>query len=139
MRFRDRLFILLGIFLIVSGSTLFAEEKQDAAKQEAVLKKPSPVTPSQNVEKIQKQLEDVVRVNQLLQEDYLKRMEKMRQVSEQARIHQKILDGIRNQTPEEASIVQKAIRQEKIRLIAEQARKNQELLNSLRSERGNAG
>ena len=129
----DRKWIIITVaFLLLIQSLAFSEEKpRDAAASVNKVPKPRPV-PQQNIDKVQKQLGDMLAANQRLQEDYMKRIEKMKAISEQARIHQSILDKIKNQNPSD-SAVQQAVQQEKIRLIAEQARKNQELLKALRS------
>ena len=129
----DRKWMMIAIaFLLLTQSLAFSEEQpRDVAASVNQVPKPRPV-PQQNIDKVQKQLGDMLAANQRLQEDYTKRVEKMKAISDQARIHQRILDKIKNQTPSD-SAVQQAVQQEKIRLIAEQARKNQELLKALRS------
>jgi len=114
-----------------------AEEVTEGSSQvdqtTTTLRSPIPKKTAQNVDLVQKQLDDVIRANQNLQEDYSKRMEKIQAISTQARIHQKILNNIKGKAPSPSSVVQQAVQQEKIRLIADQARKNHELLKTLRS------
>ena len=118
--------------LLMSASAYCDEKKPAPVAKMTVVSKPS-LASHQNIDKVQQQLSEVIAANQKLQDDYMKRIEKMREISNQAKIHQRILDKIKRQTPSESSAVQQAIQQEKIRLIAEQARKNQELLKTLRS------
>ncbi|MBI4970975.1 MAG: hypothetical protein HZC17_03950 [Candidatus Omnitrophica bacterium] len=119
--------------LFLMTSYAFCDEKIPAPEAKInKVPKTSLATP-QNIDNVNKQLTEVIAANQKLQEDYMRRIEKMREISNQAKIHQRILEKIKKQTPSESSAVQQAIQQEKIRLIAEQARKNQELLKTLRS------
>ena len=139
---------MLLCLLLTNGNSVFAEEAKvadavDTVKEKTIrnaaqesMPQVNPVKAKtfgtrQNIDKVQKQLNEVIANNQKLQEEYLKRMEKIRAVSTQAKIHQKILDKIRTQTPQNNTAVQKAVQQEKVRLIAEQARKNQEVIKSL--------
>lgn len=152
------LIVSFGFFLLASGSAICAEDKEQndqAAEVQKVLNdadantaqnispvaKASSAPPlkanfkksNQNVDQVQNQLKDVIKTNQGIQEDYMKRMEKIQAISMQAKIHQKILENIKNQSPSRPTTVQQAVQQEKIRLIADQARKNHELLKTLRS------
>ena len=125
--------VLSSLFLMTPAA--FCEDgKSDPAASTGKTAKPLVSSP-QNIDKVQQQLKDVLAANQRLQEDYMTRIEKMKAISDQARIHQQILDKIKQQTPSGTSAVQQAVQQEKIRLIAEQARKNQELLKALRSNK----
>lgn len=154
MRLSKMLTLSICCSVLIAGSSVWAQEKaQDAQnaqnatsgkiKDANVLPKKSmvkiapvqakPKNPAQNIDQLEKQLNEVIKANQRLQEDYLRRMEKIRAISDQAKIHRKILEQIKAQTPQQGSAVQQAIQQEKIRLIAEQARKNEELLKTLRA------
>ncbi len=95
------------------------------------------ISENEDLAKIQNQLNNVLLANQRLQEDYLRRMQKIRAISTQAKIHQQILDQIRSQDTPETSAIEDVIRQEKVKLIADQARRNQEILQSLRTSRQN--
>ena len=124
----------LSSLLLMSSSALCEDQKSDPMVSISKVQRPLMTSP-QNIDKVQQQLSEVLAANQRLQEDYMRRIEKMKAISDQARIHQQILDKIKKQIPSESSAVQQAIQQEKIRLIAEQARKNQELLKALRSNK----
>lgn len=126
--------ILISLFLMMPSAFCDDSQPEAAAVSASKTSKPLISTP-QNIDKVQQQLKDVLASNQKLQDDYMKRIEKMKAISDQARIHQQILEKIKNQSSTGTSAVQQAIQQEKIRLIAEQAKKNQELLKALRSNK----
>ena len=125
--------MLSFLFLLVSSA--FCDDQQSEAPVSVGKSSKPLISTPQNIDKVQQQLKDVLASNQKLQEDYMKRIDKMKAISDQARIHQQILDKIKKQTPTGTSAVQQAVQQEKIRLIAEQARKNQELLKALRASK----
>lgn len=122
---RLKLFLWITAALLVTVGPAFSVDEKQMGKV--------PET-GKEMDRIQKQLDDVILANQRLQEEYLRRMEKIRALSGQAKIHRDLLEKIRLQSGSEASPIRQAVRQEKIRLIAEQTRKNQELLKTLRRE-----
>src|SRR3989338_3688159 len=98
--------VMMITCLFLMSSAAFCEEKASSPDVKiSKAPKPSLSTP-QNIDKVKQELNDVIAANQKLQDDYLKRIEKMRDISNQSKIHQRILDKIKRQTPSESSAVQ---------------------------------
>ncbi|GEM_PF-3353467 len=142
--------IIIVIFTLSPVSAQQAQESQPQTKPTITEKEPITVkggtvkiskapktqqNPAQEIDRVQEELQQVLMANQRLQQDYVRRMEKIQQITAQAKIHQKILNQIKTNTSQQSSAVQQAVQQEKIRLIAEQARKNQEMLKALRQSK----
>lgn len=87
--------------------------------------------------KIKSQIQDIIKINESLKSNYSEQAAEIQKISEQARIHQRILKDL-----ETAKAQQKAARagsenfmnDEKIRLIQKETEKNQKFLDTLQSQ-----
>jgi len=143
-----RSIVVLPLFLVLLSSTSFSEEVQSVSPSSQAELSASGAGPISQIDiqsvssaveltKLQKQLENVIQANQRLQEDYVRRMRKIKAISTQAKIHQRILDKIRVQQPINSPGIESSMRQQKLNLISQQAQRNQELLQSLRESKQN--
>jgi hypothetical protein len=92
------------------------------------------------VEKIQNQIQEILRVNEGLRVQYKDQAADIQKIMDQARIHREILKGLDDnrplgQKPVELLDAKEILRQEKIRLIREQTTKNQAMLEDLKKKR----
>lgn len=99
---------------------------------------PVPVVVSRDVEitRIKTQIQDIIKINEGLKANYADQAAEIQKISEQARIHQRILKDL-----ETAKVQQKAVQttpqnfldNEKIKLIQKETEKNQKYLETLKT------
>ncbi len=92
-----------------------------------------------DVKKIQDQIQNMIKVNEALKVRYANQAAKIQRISEQARIHERILKQLAavdsRKSARGAMDAQEILKQEKIRLITEQTKRNQEILDNLQREK----
>jgi hypothetical protein len=133
---------------IAQGSSVRSEKAADAgqvvSKTVTASKLPVVARPSAKtdpaVEKIQSQIQEILRVNEGLRVQYKDQAADIQKIMDQARIHREILKGLDEnrplgQKPMELLDAKEILRQEKIRLIREQTAKNQAVLDDLKKKR----
>lgn len=86
-----------------------------------------------SVVETQRQLEDIIRTHQILQMEQQTQLREIQRITEQARIHQKILNELKTagQAGGGGTTVEEAIRVQKVALIQEETRKNRLRLRRL--------
>lgn len=92
--------------------------------------------PRVNVEEVNRQLQDIIKLNDALKVNQVATAAEIQQIQEQAKIHQRLLQKL--ESGEEAvnrSEVNEVLRQEKIRIIREQTSRNSEIVKTLERQR----
>src|SRR5205085_2157544 len=93
-----------------------------------------PVTVQPNVADVQSQIQSIIELNKRTRPAYSSQAAQIQKISEQALIHQKILETLQSRKTVPASNpadIDEVIRLEKIRLIQEQTLRNREAVQSL--------
>ncbi len=99
---------------------------------------PPPVTPTgidNSILKIQQQIKEIIKLNDTLKLRYADRAAEIQRISEQARIHQHILEQLQKIPKSRPTVsavdTDEILRQEKIRLIRDETKKNHQLIQNL--------
>ena len=90
-----------------------------------------------DIAKIQKQIQEIIKINDSLKSNYAGQAEEIQKISEQARIHQKILkdlEAARNRQVGAKANPQKFMDLEKVKLIEKETNKNNQFLNNLKNQ-----
>ena len=103
------------------------------------LQQPIPVALSQDPEiiRIRKQIQDIIKINEGLKATYASQAAEIQKVSEQAKIHQRILQDLeaaRAQQQMASPSSEAYLNQEKIRLIQKETEKNRKFLDTLKNQ-----
>jgi len=94
--------------------------------------KPVPAVP--DIQALQKQIQEIIALNENLKLRYRGQVAEIQKISEQARIHQRMLQQFAHanvKAPYRAEDVKTILEQEKIRLIQVQTRENQNFIRNL--------
>lgn len=109
-------------------------ERKNGASSTIPSKKPS--LPQVDVEDVNRQLQDIIKLNDALKINQVATAAEIQQIQEQAKIHQQLLQKLETtETAVNRSEVNEVLRQEKIRLIREQTSRNTEIVKTLERQR----
>lgn len=88
---------------------------------------------------VNQQIQNILRINEALKADKPQQAAEIQRISEQAHIHQQILQNLNSVKTQPPAVtptdVDEILRQEKIRLIREQTQQNRQLLETLERSR----
>ncbi len=84
-----------------------------------------------DIGKIQKQIQDIIRINENLKYRYQDQAAEIQHITEQARIHEKILENMNRMKTPGANANEAIIQQEKLRLIQQATQSNQQYIQDL--------
>ena len=95
--------------------------------------KPLPPVTAEDSIRVQKQIKDIIKVHEQLKLQYQEQASEIQRITEQAKIHQKILKDLEQERKKIESPVdaKEILRQEKIRMIIQETQKNQSYINGL--------
>lgn len=138
------LFLLIFVMTSMEMNAFAADKKKsqpDKKKKEEKLSSPAPAAPSEAgpnpaIADTYRDLQEVIRIHQLLQAQHKDQLQEIQRITEQARIHQKLLKEM--QTARERAAVKPArvdeiLELQKIRLIQQQARENRAYLEKIQA------
>ena len=84
-----------------------------------------------DIGKIQKQIQDIIRINESLKYRYQDQAAEIQHITEQARIHERILENMNRMKTPGANANDAIIQQEKLRLIQQATQSNQQYIQDL--------
>ena len=114
-------------------------KKKSAKNVPSLVELPRTSMPPANAADINRQLQDIIKLNDSLKVNQTSNFAQLQSIQEQAKIHQQILQKLevsKAATPVlNSADVQEVLRQEKIRLIHEQTSRNREIVKALEQRR----
>lgn len=142
------------IFMLLFQGSLFSKDKDQTNKIESYekpvappeipklvpnvvqpLEIPKPVPPitSEDARRVQKQINEIIKVHEQLKSQYQEQAAEIQRITEQAKIHQRILRDLEEERMKRTDVpdTKEILRQEKIRVIIQETQKNQTYINGL--------